>query len=464
MLSNEIDLDELRMQLLPWLAEKMPHARDLEISDMQRAGAGFTSVSIPFTVSWREAGQPWTRGMVFRAAGTGDPVYPDPKLERQFRVMKCLQQTDVPVPRVYWMEKRSEPLGWPFYLMGKVEGVIPSEYPPYHSYGPCHDAAPEGRARMWWGALEAMSRVHRVPWERLGLSFLGVPPGGTGPLDNEFQYWEHYLDWAKGESQPVLEAALEWLRGNRFTPKRVRLCWGDARLPNAVFSREGDLLALLDWDMSILGDPESDLAFMIVMDWLLSEGTGVPRLPGFPDREETIQRYEELTGWKVENFFYHEVFAVLRAGVVILRVQKNLQKMGITLPGEDPIRDNFCTRRLAALLGLPSPGASAPNTAPRRSFSGTLQLHVVGQGGGDWYFVADGENTSRYQGVVKDADATVTVSADDWSAIQSGEINPFNAWTAGKLSVGGDHTLFQQLAGVIAKQWTPEQTTEGESS
>jgi putative sterol carrier protein len=50
----------------------------------------------------------------------------------------------------------------------------------------------------------------------------------------------------------------------------------------------------------------------------------------------------------------------------------------------------------------------------------------------------------------------VTVLANDWSAIQSGELNPFNAWTAGKLKVSGNHTLYQQVADLIAKAWSAE--------
>ena len=113
---------------------------------------------------------------------------------------------------------------------------------------------------------------------------------------------EHYLGWAQEEPQPILEASLQWLQQQHYAPARITLCWGDARLPNTMFNPEGDVLAVLDWDMAILSDPESDLAFMIVLDWLLSEGTGVPRLEGFPSKEETVRRYEELTGWRVENF------------------------------------------------------------------------------------------------------------------------------------------------------------------
>ena len=231
--------------------------------------------------------------MLFRGAGRSDPVYPDFKLDRQFRVMQCLQDTAVPVPRVHWMERDEGLFGFPFYLMSRIDGDVPSEFPPYHSFGVCRDATPEKRARMWWGTLEAMAGVHALDWKSLGLSFLGVPPDGQGALDGELDYWEHYLDWARDEPQPILEAALRWLRDHKYAPARVSLCWGDARLPNTIFGPDGEVRGLLDWDMAILSDPVSDLAFFLTLDHLLSVGTGVPRLPGFPDEEETVRRYEE---------------------------------------------------------------------------------------------------------------------------------------------------------------------------
>jgi aminoglycoside phosphotransferase (APT) family kinase protein/putative sterol carrier protein len=453
MLSHDVDLADLKPKLLEWLQEKMPQARDLCISDMERSGAGFTNVSIPFTLSWQEAGQSRTEGMLFRGAGTSDPVYPDPKVEKQFRVMRCLQDTDVPVPQVFWLEKDQSLFGYPFYIMSKIEGIVPSEFPPYHSFGICYDANPEQRAKMWRETLEAMARIHRLDWESLGLSFLGVPGSGTDPLDRELAYYAHYLNWVKEDPQPVLEASLEWLKQNRYAPERVTLCWGDARLPNAVFSPNGDLRAVLDWDMAILGDPESDLTFMLALDWFLSEGTDVPRLEGFPDQRETIAYYQELTGWRVQHLFYNEVFATLRAGIIILSVQKNLLKMGVDLPGEDPLLDNPCTRRLAGLLDLPAPGRSGKQITRNEEVSGTVQVHLTGPGGGDWYIVAEKGQVTRHEGRAPEPDATLIVPAEDWAAIQRGDLNPFNAWTTGKIQVEGNDTLYRQLADRIARFW-----------
>ena len=184
----------------------------------------------------------------------------------------------------------------------------------------------------------------------------------------------------------------------------------------------------------------------------------MPRLEGFPSREESVARYEQITGWKVKNFSYNEVFATFRAAVVILRVQKNLQKMGIELPGDDPILDNFCTRRLADLLGLPPPGASRLGVLREEDISGTVQVHLTGRGGGDWYVVAHQGRASRREGTVDSPDATVTIAAADWAAIQRGELNPFNAWTMGKLKVAGDTVLYQHLADVITRTESPPTT------
>ncbi len=451
MLSHDVDLTEVQSKLKGWIEEKMPLASDVFLSDMERPSAGFTNVSISFRLRWSEGGKQKSQDLFFRGAGKSDPVYPDFKLEKQFRVMKCLEGTNVPVPEVYWMEKDEDLFGFQFYIMEKLNGVVPSEFPPYHSFGICYDATPEQRAKMWWNTIEAMVGIHKLDWEKLKLSFLGVSNEKVGPQEQELDYWDMYLNWAKEEPQPVLEATFDWLKKNRYHLERVSLCWGDARLPNTMFTPDGRVRAILDWDMATLGDPVSDLAFIISLDWLLSEGTEVPRLEGFPGKEETIQRYEELTGWKVSNFFYNEVYATFRAAAVILKVQKNLLKMGIQLPGDDPIVDNFCTRRLADMLDLPKPDALRAKTKKDENVNGTVQFLITGPGGEKWYIEAREGTAIRHDGIVESPDVTVTASADDWNAIIGGRLDRFNAWTSGKLKIKGNTNLYQKLEGAISQ-------------
>jgi aminoglycoside phosphotransferase (APT) family kinase protein/putative sterol carrier protein len=454
MLSRQIETGELEPGLLAWMKKRMPEAHDLKISGLERSGAGISNETFLFDLTWEESGKPKTEAMVLRCAPRSFPVYPEYDLSVQFRVMKCLQKSKVPMPKVYWLEEDETMLGTAFYVMGRVEGVVPPEFPPYHSFGIYFEATPEVRSKMWWSAIEAMSQVHRVDWKALDMTFLGVPAGGTDPIDRQLDYFERYLNWDKespDERQPILEAALHWLKENRYAPQRVTLCWGDARIPNTMFRPDGSVAALFDWEMAFLGDPQADLAFFLLLDWVDSEGYGIPKLEGTPSVDDTILRYEELTGWKADHFAYNEVLAAFRAGVVMLKVFKNFKKLGVALPQEDIELNNVCTQKLASLLGLPSPGEPTRQTTRVEEVTVTVQFHLTGPGGGDWYAVCEKGAASRYEGTAQNPTCTLTVSAEDWEAIQRGEMDRFNAWTSGKLKIDGDMTLLLQLEETISR-------------
>ena len=93
-------------------------------------------------------------------------------------------------------------------------------------------------------------------------------------------------------------------------------------------SRDGEIVAVLDWEMVALGDPRLDLAWWIFCDDVLSTGTGGSRLPGFPSAEATVERWEELTGREVGDLHWFLVFAALRFTVVMLRLSTLLVAMG----------------------------------------------------------------------------------------------------------------------------------------
>jgi putative sterol carrier protein len=304
---------------------------------------------------------------------------------------------------------------------------------------------------MWWSGVETLAAIHTVDWRVLGLDFLGAPGGGTDALDRQLDHFDRYLAWAaEGEPQPVLEAALAWLREHRFEPERIALCWGDARLPNLIF-RDDRVAAVLDWEMAFLCDPEADLAWWLFMDWQGSEGFGIPRLSGFPGREETVRRYEELTGTTVRHLDWHEVFAALRFGAVMVRVARHMKATGIPTPTEDFQHDNPATQRLAELLGIPSPAGQQRKLTNIDESTVKVQFHLTGSGGQDWYLVADRGNGTRHPGVTEGAEVTLTATAADWGAIQRGEMDRTQAYLGGKLVIEGDMTLLMQLDDMITR-------------
>ena len=449
MYSQETGLVAMQASLESWLQQRMPQARELSISALQRASAGFSNETYFFDATWKDGEEARAETMVLRRQPDGFSLFPNYDLGKQFRVMERLAKTDVPVPRVHWLEEDEKVLGTPFYVMSKIEGDIAPEIPPYHSFGLCYDAAPERRRKLCMSGLEAAAKIHALDWETTGFSFLGVPAAGsTDAVDWELDYYEGFLNWAREEPQPILQAALDYLRESKFAPKRVALCWGDCRMGNMIFGADDEVVGVLDWEMAYLGNPEADLGWFLFMDWQHSEGYGIPRLEGFPSREEIIQRWEELTGWEIENIFYHEVLAAFKFGVIMLKVAKNMKQSGAPMPSEDLHLNNPATQRLAALLDLPSPGKQREMTNVEE-MTVVIQTHLTGPGGYSWYLVADRGTGTRYEGNAGNPDATTTMAFETWKSIQSGELNRVEAFMGGLIQVDGDVTLLMQLEDML---------------
>ena len=447
------DIPEMQARLAAWLKKKLPDARDLSVSNLEKPGMGLSSETFLFDLSWQQAGEPKSKGVVLRSAPRDSGIFPDYDLGLQFRIMEILKHTDVPVATMMWREEDPSVLGSPFFLMEKLDGEVPQDYPPYHGSGMFHDATPEQRAKMWWGSLEALARIHLLDWKALGLSFLGVPAGGTDPVDRQMAYWERYFAWMKDDPQephPTLEASLDWLRRNRYAPERVTLCWGDARMGNTLYSKpDRDVLAIMDWEMAFLGDPETDLAWFILLDWQHSGGAGLPRCAGTPSYEETVRRYESITGWKVKHLLYNEVLSAVRYGMIVVTVLKKLKRQGIPID-EEMILNNVCTQRLSELLDLPSPGPKRTETASLDEVTVSVQLCFTGQGGYDWFLVSERGRVTRHEGRIEEPTCTIAVSLDDWLAIQDGTLNRLEAWTSGRLVTEGDMNVMIQMEEAIS--------------
>lgn len=354
------DLARDAARLEAWLAKRLPEASDVAVRGLRAPdSSGFSNDTLLFELETRGAGGERREALVVRIRPTGFQVFPDYDLGLQFRTMQRLARLGIPVPRVRWIEEEDcGVLGAPFYLMDRVDGRVPTDRPPYHAGGWMTEISPAEREAIWWGGLECMARIHRLDPLASGFGFLARPELGPTPFRQQLAYYERYLAWAaRGLPQPTLEAALAWLRANEPADPRTVLLWGDARIGNVIFDGTRPA-AVLDWEMVTLGSPEEDLAWSIFVDRHHSEGMGVPRLPGFPSYEETVARYEALTGFEVRNLHFWQVFAGFRFGVIMARIAQQMVHYGVM--GAEQGRafelDNMVTRLLAKLLELPPPG------------------------------------------------------------------------------------------------------------
>ncbi|HSS08978.1 MAG TPA: phosphotransferase, partial [Acidimicrobiales bacterium] len=128
------------------------------------------------------------------------------------------------------------------------------------------------------------------------------------------------------------------------------LCWGDARIGNMIFDGDCKVQAVLDWEMVALGDPVQDLAWWLFLDRYQSEGYGAPRLTGFPTREATIRRWEELTARSADQIDWYERWAAFRFGVVMIRIAQLLIHFELLPPDSDLERNNGVTQLIDQLL------------------------------------------------------------------------------------------------------------------
>jgi aminoglycoside phosphotransferase (APT) family kinase protein len=355
------DLERDRERLTAWLAARMPAASSLQLHSLRAPeSSGFSNDTLLGELEVREAGAVRRERLVVRIQPTGFQVFPDYDLGLQFRAMQLLAKTDVPVPRVRWIEERDAGvLGAPFYVMEHVEGRVPTDRPPYHADGWMKEASPAERAEIWWGGIECMAKIHRLDPVAVGFGFLDQRAPGESHFRRQLAYYERYLEWAaRGLPQPTIESALRWLRTNEPDDPRTVLLWGDARIGNVIFAGTRPA-AVLDWEMVTLGSPEEDFAWTIFLDRHHSEGIGVPRLEGFPSYEETVARYEALTGFEIRSLHFWQVFAGFRFAVIMARIGQQMVHYQVMTPeqGRQFELDNTVTRMLAALLELPPPAA-----------------------------------------------------------------------------------------------------------
>lgn len=320
-------LDITRERLSDWFARRLPGASDIVVSSLRRPGAGISNETYFVDLHWREGEQTLAKSLVIRWPPQGFTAFPRQAYDMgmQFRLLQALGSSGVPAPPVFGLEEDPAVLGSPFYVMEKVDGWVPSDFPPYHVAGPLFEAGEPERERVWWNAVDTLAKIHTLDWRAAGLGFLGEPGTGTDFMLRQVTWYDQVFAQNGEPVPPILARTREWLLDHAPTPHHISLCWGDARLGNLLL-QGNQVAAVLDWEMACLGDPESDLGWFAHIDWATSVGRSkgaFPRMSGLPDLPRTLARYEQVTGRKVENFHYHEVFATWRLAILFTRIEQD---------------------------------------------------------------------------------------------------------------------------------------------
>lgn len=346
------DLDRTAELLSDWLRKRLPDADAVRVADLRGPkDTGFSSDTLMFTLHASEGGVESSRELVVRLAPKADfCIFPEYDVELQYRMMDALADTAVPVPRMLWLETDTDRLGSPFYVMERLDGQVPSDSPPYHAEGWVFDLPAERRRLLWNSGLDAMAEVHRLDVDDPRFAFLPRDRGAGSPIEAQLAYWNRYLDWGMDRSRyALIERGLAWLTDHAPRDEPVGICWGDARISNQIF-RDCEAIAVIDWEMVFVGNPVADLAWFVTLDRIFTEGIGLPRLSGLPDRAASIARWEARVGRTADHYGYYEVFAAWRFAVIMARVFLQMKHYEI-LPADAEVDVvNLSTSVLEAVL------------------------------------------------------------------------------------------------------------------
>jgi aminoglycoside phosphotransferase (APT) family kinase protein len=242
-------------------------------------------------------------------------------VDREFRVQRALEHTDVPVAKMHLLCEDDDVIGSMFYIMDHVPGRNFNE-----------PAMPEVSPEHRSGIIDEMGRVlaalHEVDIENVGLADYG-PTGNY--FERQIGRWSKQYKASETQDIPAMNALMERLAEERPADDGQRtLVHGDYRLDNMIFDAETtDCRAVLDWELSTIGHPFADLA-AVIMQWQLpagAEGRGMGGLDrkalGLPTDEEFIAKYCERRGLDgIENFGFYLGFCFFRMAGIIQGVLK----------------------------------------------------------------------------------------------------------------------------------------------
>jgi aminoglycoside phosphotransferase (APT) family kinase protein len=261
---------------------------------------------------------------------------------------------------MFWLEQDPAVLGAPFVTMDRVRGRVPGDNPPYTVKGWVLELSPAEQERLYDNGLKTVAAVSRCDWRALGLddvAGLGMPDSSETTSEERLRFAEGYVDWAtRGRSFPVLDGALRWLAEHcPSEAEPLHLSWGDSRLGNMMFDDELNVMAALDWEQASIGSRELDLGWWLFSRRTHGEGLGIELPSGFPSREQTIARYEELTGQEVRHIDFYEIYNGLVGATAVMKIGDTMIDAG-ALPPDSPMPAvNPASIALAALIGIPAP-------------------------------------------------------------------------------------------------------------
>jgi aminoglycoside phosphotransferase (APT) family kinase protein len=242
-------------------------------------------------------------------------------VEREFRVIAALHAAGFPVPKPYALCEDATVIGSPFYVMQHVAGRLFWD-------GTLPNLAREERGAIYHAQIDTLARLHRLQPQDLGLADF-APPGSY--FTRQVERWTKQYRASETQSIAAMEKLIEWLPRTVPPQTRVSVVHGDFRLDNVIFAAHSpEVLAVIDWELSTLGDPLADMSY-VLMNWMMpADGrSGLAGLDldvhGIPASRELIERYCRAMGWEgVPDLSWYFAFNLFRLAGIMQGIAKRM--------------------------------------------------------------------------------------------------------------------------------------------
>lgn len=234
---------------------------------------------------------------------------------REARIQRALRATAVPVPAVLLEDRDGELIGAPFYVMEKVAGhVVRSSLPDGYA------GSEDEKVAMADALVDVLVALHALDPASLGLEDFGRPDGF---LERQVRRWKGQWEKSKTHDVAAVDELGDLLAGRLPEAQGASIVHGDYRLDNCLMdlADPGRVAAVLDWELSTLGDPMTDLGLLLFYWREAGEPEpsltpAVTRTPGFPGRAHLAQRYAAATGAHLGDLAFYEGLAHLKFAVI----------------------------------------------------------------------------------------------------------------------------------------------------
>ncbi|MEU9126418.1 phosphotransferase family protein [Streptomyces sp. NPDC048506] len=233
-------------------------------------------------------------------------------MRREHRVISALHPTPVPVPEALLLCEDEAVIGAPFYVMELVEGV------PYRTAGQLAALGPDRTRQVVLSLVDTLVELHAVDPQAVGLADFGRPDGF---LERQLRRWGKQLAASRNRELPGIDELHQALGRALPASPAPAVVHGDYRLDNVLVGADDTITAVLDWEMSTLGDPLTDLGLLA----MYSADLELPRspvsttsgAPGHPSPDELIERYAARSGRDTSSIAWYTAFAWFKLAVIL---------------------------------------------------------------------------------------------------------------------------------------------------